>query len=953
MYSSSAEFPVAGPLFGRDNCRGLADKSFDKRKAAAQALQQLIKQMVAETAAADPSPESDSEETEAATTSTAAGAGEAVERKESDGRLSSSCSQNGSTRRRQHEQQQINAAVEKAVAALTADFLTSPIPNIRKGGLLGVAAVGLAFEGEGIEFCLPLLLRPLLKSFNDPDPRVRYYACESLFNVLKVVKGQCLPFLSELFDGLCKLCSDVDKEVRQGFGFVDALLKEETASAAATAAAWAATTGSPAVSPITPSFVELLAERLLVRNPYIKLLTLKIVSAAADDAGIDVLPYLPLFLEGLLQLLGDSHRDIRQAADLCVTHFLENLRSDPVETDPAVVAQIAEIVLRCSDGRNSSFTQLTSLVWLHELLLLLLPDEEKQQQPQHQQQRQKQGVKRVELAENEVIAPDVAEWHQNVQKHLKPLAWRMLQSILRCSSEGEDEIARMGTEVHAHVIARVMVSTAALDLSGFVKSAVRYLRTYTPPELAAPTSVTTAAVAGSSAAGGADVRFLCMQWMELMLVEKPYLLLQHVEQQQQHQQHQQRKRQQQQEQQQEQQQGDSQQAERQQKEGSKDEELGQVEQQLEEAPEEERQLSQQQEEQFDDLLLEQQKPLVSAVLYTALTAAGPAASAEVAASQDGSASTPRSAQEQPSRQQSTTTPRGRAAAAASAAAVASENQILRKALSLLTRFTRLSKAKLHLVAEELLLLFSANRRFLDSRGHFVLRQICTMGDPCEIYVHFGVQIERHYAAATATKEAEASSMPISTYSPLRTIRPLAGASGGGRPKQASLAGGALEDKFVSQGGGIAGGSLGQTLQFLHQVVQALSVTLLSAKVRRYNTQYRYFFVALVRAHNCVALVALSLFAKEFQIAEELVVMLSKEDSLQTADLLQLEQLALLFETQVFAFIRVRLLLQPPDQNLTTAIKGVAMLLPQGPAFAMLNQRLQLASGYSCSTCSAR
>ena len=71
-------------------------------------------------------------------------------------------------------------------------------------------------------------------------------------------------------------------------GFVDSLLKEETAaaaSAAAEAAAAAATAAAAAgvsvaaakaeaanKGPITPAFIHLLVERLLVRNPYIKLL---------------------------------------------------------------------------------------------------------------------------------------------------------------------------------------------------------------------------------------------------------------------------------------------------------------------------------------------------------------------------------------------------------------------------------------------------------------------------------------------------------------------------------------------------------------------------------------------------------------------------------------------------------------------------------------------------------
>ena len=76
-----------------------------------------------------------------------------------------------------------------------------------------------------------------------------------------------------------QLCGDVDKEVRQGVGFVDSLLKEETAAAAAAAAAEAAARGHAATAttkgPITPAFVQLIVERLLVRNPYIKLLAVK------------------------------------------------------------------------------------------------------------------------------------------------------------------------------------------------------------------------------------------------------------------------------------------------------------------------------------------------------------------------------------------------------------------------------------------------------------------------------------------------------------------------------------------------------------------------------------------------------------------------------------------------------------------------------------------------------
>lgn len=52
---------------------------------------------------------------------------------------------------------------------------------------------------------LPELVEPVLACFNDQDPRVRYYACESLYNISKVARGSVLVFFNAMFDGLCKV----------------------------------------------------------------------------------------------------------------------------------------------------------------------------------------------------------------------------------------------------------------------------------------------------------------------------------------------------------------------------------------------------------------------------------------------------------------------------------------------------------------------------------------------------------------------------------------------------------------------------------------------------------------------------------------------------------------------------------------------------------------------------
>lgn len=52
---------------------------------------------------------------------------------------------------------------------------------------------------------LPELVQPVLTCFEDQDARVRYYACESLYNVSKVARGAILVFFNNIFEGLCKV----------------------------------------------------------------------------------------------------------------------------------------------------------------------------------------------------------------------------------------------------------------------------------------------------------------------------------------------------------------------------------------------------------------------------------------------------------------------------------------------------------------------------------------------------------------------------------------------------------------------------------------------------------------------------------------------------------------------------------------------------------------------------
>lgn len=93
-------------------------------------------------------------------------------------------------------------------------------PHARNGGLIGLAAAAIALGSVSCNDCylhlandriqdlaryLDEIVPPVLACFTDQDARVRYYACESMYNIAKVAKGEVLPYFNDIFDALCKV----------------------------------------------------------------------------------------------------------------------------------------------------------------------------------------------------------------------------------------------------------------------------------------------------------------------------------------------------------------------------------------------------------------------------------------------------------------------------------------------------------------------------------------------------------------------------------------------------------------------------------------------------------------------------------------------------------------------------------------------------------------------------
>lgn len=242
-------------------------------------------------------------------------------------------------------------AVTTLINSLIMDLICSANATKRKGGLFGLAGIALGLGPKEIGFYLPKLVPPILKCFDDPESRVRYYACESLYNVCKVSRGRMLGYFNTIFEGLCKLYADVEVDVKNGAQLLDRLLKDIV-------------TESDTFE--VEEFMPLAEKYLRMTNPYIRQLLVSWMLALDAVPSIDMLEHLPKYLNGIFNMLSDGNIYIRQAADQALNEFLKELQEDAERIDLGLMVPI----LVGQSISSQKFNRITAMSWLLEFVKL-------------------------------------------------------------------------------------------------------------------------------------------------------------------------------------------------------------------------------------------------------------------------------------------------------------------------------------------------------------------------------------------------------------------------------------------------------------------------------------------------------------------------------------------------------------------------------------------------------
>eukprot|EP00039_Didymoeca_costata_P005784 m.84543 g.84543 ORF g.84543 m.84543 type:complete len:714 (-) comp12972_c0_seq1:1852-3993(-) len=263
--------------------------------------------------------------------------------------------------------------VEKLAMSLQSDFVQSQNPNSRKGGLIGLAATAIGLGANDVHRVLPLLVPPVLPCLTDGDHRVRYYACEALYNISKVAFSDMLGYFNEIFIGLCELYpesgvadpnapKDGAAGTRAGADMLDRLLKDIVID--------------QNCLPNLEQFIQNLRERIHTYNPQMRQFLVSWISVLSSVPGIDLLKYLPNILEGLFKILCDDNFEIRRSCEDVLDVFLtEMTQVNHEELDYEMdYSAMVDILLPFCETSKHNLCRFMSVRWLRTFISLAKED---------------------------------------------------------------------------------------------------------------------------------------------------------------------------------------------------------------------------------------------------------------------------------------------------------------------------------------------------------------------------------------------------------------------------------------------------------------------------------------------------------------------------------------------------------------------------------------------------
>ena len=290
--------------------------------------------------------------------------------------------------------------VRAILLLLSDDYVRSANEDARKGGVVALAACAIGLKkanemedlSERVNECKDLILASVVHACMDNSQRVRYYATESLFNVIKVIPSLAVEHFFIMFEILRSLWADVDMDVKSGAELLDKKLKEVIIGSI--------NSGQFQADDCVPLF----ARFLHMRNKPTKKLTLTWLQEFSEKLiGAPLLEYLHLFLCDIFTLIADPNSSIRQGALMYLNSVLPQMlminedfedagSSNKVDFDKILQSLVTTM------EHPDPFVRKVAMYWMSRIVQAHINDSQKEIKPSNGKDNDAEVVHRQSLS---------------------------------------------------------------------------------------------------------------------------------------------------------------------------------------------------------------------------------------------------------------------------------------------------------------------------------------------------------------------------------------------------------------------------------------------------------------------------------------------------------------------------------------------------------------------------
>lgn len=241
-----------------------------------------------------------------------------------------------------------SVTINKIIAELT-ELANGSSTSAKMGAITALGSVSVALGSFAIAYFLEDIVSPIFSTFRDTDARVRYYACESLYNIAKIARGEILLYFNEVFDVLCILVTDTESSVKNAADILDRLIKDIVSAKLTTyvsilhqqnedtdiqsnvmlpdgVAVQVNEIQDPLKAFLLPKFIPTLLERMYTIEPFAKKFLLSWLELFDDIPSSELITFLPNFLEPLIRfLMNNCPSDVRIETQNLLNIFLKEI----------------------------------------------------------------------------------------------------------------------------------------------------------------------------------------------------------------------------------------------------------------------------------------------------------------------------------------------------------------------------------------------------------------------------------------------------------------------------------------------------------------------------------------------------------------------------------------------------------------------------------------------------